>query len=43
MLPSKDNPYPHLIDEIKVAEYANSLTYDECREKFGDFWKLNQK
>ncbi len=38
MLPSKDERYPHLVDEIKVVNFVNRLDYNGCRRLFERIW-----
>ena len=38
MLPSDENPYPHLIEENKVAKIVNRLSYDDCKKLFYKIW-----
>lgn len=38
MLPSEDNPYPHLIEENKVAKAVSKLSYEGCRKLFYKIW-----
>ncbi len=38
MLPSEDNPYPHLIEENKVAKAVSKLSYEDCRRLFYKIW-----
>jgi len=38
MLPSKDNPYPHLVEENKVAKAVSKLSYEGCRRLFYKIW-----
>lgn len=41
LLPTDEYPCPHLKDEIKVAEYANSLSYHQCKEEFERIWNFD--
>ena len=38
MLPTKENPFPHLIDEIRAAKFASKLSYQNCRKVFEKMW-----
>ena len=38
MLPTDDNPYPHLIEEIKIAKAVSKLSYDGCKKLFYKLW-----
>jgi len=38
MLPSDDNPYPHLIEENKIAKAVSKLSYDGCKKLFYKLW-----
>lgn len=38
MLPTDENPCPHLVDEAKVADFVYGLSYNDCRRKFGELW-----
>jgi len=33
-IPSKDNPYPKLIEEAGINSYISSLSYEECKRLF---------
>lgn len=33
-LPTPENPFPHLIEEIDLAKKTRNMNYEECREKF---------
>lgn len=41
LLPTDEYPCPHLLDEIEVAEYANSLSYQQCKEEFERIWNFD--
>ncbi len=43
MLPTSENPFPHLIDEIKVAKFAGSLSYEDCKKVFERIWFKGRK
>ena len=43
MLPSRDKPFPHLLEETKIAEFAYSLSYDECKKKFFEIWRKKKE
>ncbi len=43
MLPTDEIPFPHLEDEKKVIEYVNSLSYEECKEKFENYWMTSER
>ncbi len=38
MLPSDENPYPHLVEENKVAKAVSKLSYEGCRRLFYRIW-----
>ena len=38
LLPSDDEPYPHLIRECKLAKIVNKLSYEECKRLFYKIW-----
>ncbi len=38
MLPSEDDPYPHLKRECKIARFVRRMNYDECRNMFYKIW-----
>ncbi len=38
MLPSEENPYPHLIKENKVAKAVSKLSYEACKKLFYKIW-----
>ncbi|MFP3909470.1 MAG: hypothetical protein ACOC5L_03620 [Halobacteriota archaeon] len=40
LLPTDKNPCPHLKDENKIAEYANGLSYDQCKQEFERIWEF---
>lgn len=40
LLPIDEYPCPHLLNEIEVAEYANSLSYQQCKEEFERLWNF---
>jgi len=37
-IPTKDTPYPHLVEEVKVAKFASKLSYEDCKTVFGKIW-----
>lgn len=39
MLPSENERYPHLMDEIKVVSFVNRLNYEDCKKLFEKLWK----
>lgn len=41
LLPTDEYPCPHLKDEVEVAKYANSLSYEQCREEFQRIWNFD--
>ncbi len=43
MLPSKDNPYPHLLKENKIAKAVSKLSYESCRKLFHRIWGSFQR
>jgi len=44
MVPSNNNPCPHLMDEMRVADYVSKLSYEDCRKKFIKLWgSIKQK
>jgi hypothetical protein len=34
MLPSDEKPYPHLVEECKVAVFVRKLSYEDCKKLF---------
>ncbi len=38
LLPSNDDPYPHLKRECRIAKKVRKLSYDECKELFYRIW-----
>lgn len=38
IIPSKDNPYPHLIRECEIARKVKMLDYDKCKKLFYKIW-----
>ncbi len=38
MLPSDEQKYPHLIDELKITNFVNSLDYERCKKIFEKIW-----
>jgi len=38
MLPTKENPFPHLADEIRAAKFATKLSYQDCKKVFEKMW-----
>jgi len=37
-IPTEDMPYPHLVEEVKVAKFVSKLSYDDCRAVFKKIW-----
>jgi len=37
-LPTEDNPYPHLVEENKIAKAVSRLSYEDCRRLFYKIW-----
>jgi hypothetical protein len=37
-IPTKENPYPHLIEETEVSKFVSKLSYESCRNKFEKIW-----
>ena len=38
MLPSNENPYPHLVEENKIAKAVSKLSYEGCKRIFYKIW-----
>ncbi|ADB58357.1 hypothetical protein [Archaeoglobus profundus] len=38
LLPSDEDPYPHLKRECRIAKKVRKLSYDECKELFHRIW-----
>ncbi|WP_456327634.1 hypothetical protein [Archaeoglobus sp.] len=38
LLPSDDDPYPHLKRECRIAKKVRKLSYEECKELFHRIW-----
>ncbi len=38
MLPTEDNPYPHLVEENKIAKAVSKLSYEGCKRLFYKIW-----
>ena len=38
MLPSEEKPYPHLVEESKVARFVKKLSYEDCKKLFHKIW-----
>jgi len=38
MLPSDENPYPHLVEENKIAKAVSKLSYEGCKRIFYKIW-----
>ncbi|AEA47803.1 hypothetical protein [Archaeoglobus veneficus] len=38
MVPTENSPFPHLLDETKVAKFASRLSYEDCRRFFERVW-----
>ncbi len=38
MLPSDENPYPHLLEENKIAKAVSELSYERCKSIFYKIW-----
>jgi hypothetical protein len=41
-MPTKENPYPHLTEEIEVSKFVNKLSYEDCKSKFEKIWKYTR-
>ena len=38
IVPTADQSYPHLMDELNVVKFVNALDYDGCRKIFEKIW-----
>lgn len=39
MIPSEDDPYPHLVRECKVARIVRKMNYEDCKRLFYKIWQ----